>query len=299
MKRFCVLAVCLLSAAMIGGCSTRWVQSPVVDQENMKVSLEHHVVKGEIAQKKFNHPYEIDPRDLKVFLTQLDYLDEPAIYGDPVRKPVFQKEEIARLVPALTDALAKAEPHQRVQFISYNRGGGLLFKKDRKTRGVLFVEGGKRLNLAFSYVNYEIRERELQRFSPAEETRNPLDIKSSDTPIAAPDYTSHKQMADGGKYPMWMTADMDKIEQAAKAVPESEPQTPSAETVEPVKMDEPTAGDKQPAAQSPADSWKSRKADIKERLEYLKELYQSDLIDAEEYDVQKKKLLEQLELNSN
>ena len=327
MKRFGVLIACLLSAVMIGGCSTRWVQSPVVEQENMMVSLEHRVVKGDIAQKQYNHPYDMDSRDLKVLFTQLDYLDEPAIYGDPEQKPVFQKEEIDRLAPALTDALAAAEPHQRVRFISYNRGGGLLFRKDRKTRGVLFVEAGHRLNLAFSYVNYEIREKELQRFSPAEETLNPLAVKSSDTPIVVPAYAAHKQMADGGKYPMWIRANMDKIEQAAKAVPESQPQAPSTETAEPAKTDKSTADDKQPAAESqpaekapaekmapeptapkaapeskaksPADAWESRKAEIKERLEYLKDLYESDLIDTEEYDAQKKKLLKQLELNPN
>jgi len=324
MKRFCVLILCLISVAMIGGCSTRWVQSPVVDQENMMVSLEHHVVKGKITQKQFNHPYDIDPRDLTIFFTQLAYLDEPALYGDPVQKPVFQKEEIDRLAPALTDALAKAEPHQRVRFISYNRGGGLFFKKDRKTRGVLFVEEGNRLNLAFSYVNYEIRERELQRFSPAEETLNPLEIKDSDTPIVAPDYAAHKRLADGGKYPMWIRADMDNISRSAAAVTASESRAPSAEAAGPAKAEEPpakpavksqpdkrapsekmapepTAPDaaSEPPAQAPADSWKSRKAQIKERLEYLKELYESDLIDAEEYDAQKKKLLKQLELNPN
>ncbi len=315
MKRCCVLVACLLSAAMISGCSTRWVQSPVVDEKKLTVSLEHRVVKGEIAQKQFNHPYDMDSRDLKILLARLDYLEAPAFYGDPEARPVFQKEEIERLVPALTAALDRAAPHQRVRFVSYNRGGGLFFRKDRKTRGVLFVKPGNRLNLAFSYVNHEIREKELQRFSKTEETLNPLEIKSSDTPIVAPDYAGHKRTEDGEKYPMWLVADIEKIEQArmqeenaaepGKAGESGTPaQTPAAESLsepEPSSdrsLPEQTAPAVQPetSAKTPDDSWKSRKADIKERLEYLKELYESDLIDAQEYEAQKKKLLEQLEL---
>lgn len=320
MKRLTVLLVCLLSVAMISGCSSRWVQSSVVDKKNMNVSLEHRLVKGEIVQKQFNHPYDMDSLDLKFFLAQLDYFDEPAFYGDPKTKPVFQKEEIERLAPALTAALGKAAPHQRVRFISYNRGGGLFFKKDRKTRGVLFVEPDNRLNLAFSHVNHEIRERELQRFSEAEETLNPLEIKSSNTPIVAPDFARYKRSEEDGKHSMWVTADIEEIARAAVSVPEKEEKTfhdgaESAETAEDALPDkapavrsrqetappsEKTVPDKtapEPPAQAPGDTWKSRKADIRERLEYLKELYESDLIDAEDYETQKKKLLEQLELN--
>jgi len=218
-------------------------------------------------------------------------------------------------VPALTAALGRAAPHQRVRFISYNRGGGLFFRKDRKTRGVLFVEPGNRLNLAFSYVNHEIREEELQRFSKTEKTLNPLEIKSSDTPIAAPDYAGHKRTEDGERYPMWLVADIEKIMKATAsegdapepgkaAESEAPAQAPAGESradTEPssdISVPEQTAPAVQPESsdKTPDDSWKSRKADIKERLEYLKELYESDLIDAQEYEAQKKKLLEQLEL---
>ena len=308
MKRFAVLICFLLGISSIIGCSTRWVRSPVVEQKNITVSLEHQEVKGEIVEKVFAHPFEIDPQKLKILLTQLDYLSEPALYGDPEQKPVFQADEVERLSPAITKALAQAKPHQRVRFISYNKGGGLIFKKPRKTRGIAFVESGKRLNLAFSYVNHIIRERELQRFSQGREATDPLAIKSSDTPLVAPEVADFHRLETGEKYPMWIAVDVEKIDTKAVSAPAGEAGKPGSEAEPAKSKTPPETGDKrekgaseetgpthEPPADMSGDAWDTRKEEIKKKLEYLKELHESDLIDADEYDAQKKKLLDQLQ----
>jgi hypothetical protein len=43
-----------------------------------------------------------------------------------------------------------------------------------------------------------------------------------------------------------------------------------------------------------ADSWETRRQENTEKLEYLKELFESGLIDEQEYKAQKEKLLDQL-----
>ena len=306
MKRLSFLLGILVIASLISGCSSRWVRSPVVDQKNIAVDLEHQEIKGRVVEKQFSHPFEIDPKDLEIFLGQLEYFDEPALYGDPEKRPLFQSDEVARLGPAIAEALAKATPHQRVRFISYNKGGGLLFKKQRKTRGVVFANAADHFNIAFSLVNYEIRERELQRLSQGPEMLDPLEITSSETPIIAPDYAYHQKMKNGEEYPLWVVANVNRIKKDTAADAEYQESAVEADqpkarekpetAAEPAKAfsEEPPAADK-PPADGADDTWETRKQEIRNKLEYLKELYESDLIDAKDYDTQKKKLLDQLQ----
>ncbi|MEW6078306.1 MAG: hypothetical protein AB1724_10870 [Thermodesulfobacteriota bacterium] len=331
---FLALGLCL---AALAGCAPYWVKTPVVDQNEVTVSLEHKVRKGQVVQQQFHHPADISPENLKNLLTQLSYLADSAIYGKPERKPVFQEVEIEHLAPALVQALAKANPEQRVRFVSRNRGGGLLFKKDRQTGGVAFVETGDRLNLAFGYVNEEILSSRPDALSQADNA-DPLMIRSSFAPIVAPDFVEHRLTEKGNPFPLWIVADMKHIPEPppapaaspATGTPEAaapvktdslaasepdkalktepvvapEPQTIKAEPVplqespsQPLKAIEkepaPVAADK-PAAMKSGDSWETRKQENTEKLRYLKELYDSGLIDEKEYKAKKEKLLEQL-----
>ena len=191
MKHFSIIFTLLFGAGMLTGCAARWVRTPVVDQRDMTVSLEHKIADKQVADQQFNHPFNIDAQNLRTLLSQLEYMAEPMIYGKPEQKPVFQAVEIDRLVPALAEALSKADANQRVRFVSYNRGGGLLFKKRRRTSGVAFVRPGNHLNLAFADVNFEILTNEMENISRGDEFPDPLRIKSSYTPIVAPDYIEH------------------------------------------------------------------------------------------------------------
>jgi|GEM_PF-827219 len=331
MKRFSVFiwAALFSGAALFMGCSPKWVGSaPVVKQADLLVRLEHKVDKDRVIEQEFNHPFDIGLGDMETLLTHLDYLDEYVLYGEPDRKPVFQKKEADRLAPALCSALAKATPDQRVRFVSYNTGGGFLFlKKRRKTGGVVFVENGGRLNIAFGYVNREIRETsDLRKFPEGNAFSDPLAFGSCDTPIIAPDYAVHQRTQDGEAYPMWIVAEVEKIEEQAvsasepeadkpqpaatpdtSAKPEAGPESETASGPEKAVKDKPEAKPApekavkekkapahEPSLEESGDSWQGRKKDIKEKLKYLKELYDSDLIDKKEYGDQKKKLLNRL-----
>lgn len=305
MKHFSIIFTLLFGAGMLTGCAARWVRTPVVDQRDMTVSLEHKIADKQVADQQFNHPFNIDAQNLRTLLSQLEYMAEPMIYGKPEQKPVFQAVEIDRLVPALAEALSKADANQRVRFVSYNRGGGLLFKKRRRTSGVAFVRPGNHLNLAFADVNFEILTNEMENISRGDEFPDPLRIKSSYTPIVAPDYIEHALTKKGKPYPLWIVADLDGVPapSATAATAEALSGQPATPAAQPVSGSEsqpgagvaspPTTETGAPAAQGRAD-WETRRQENREKLEYLKELYESGLIDEAEYKAQKEKLLDQL-----
>jgi hypothetical protein len=326
MKKISVFLALVLGLGVFTGCAPYWVRTPVVDQKEITVSLEHKIRKGRIVQQQFHHPADIDQQSLKNFLTGLSYLAESAVFGKPEQKPVFQEAEIEQLVPALAGALAKANSDQRVRFVSRNRGGGLVFKKDRRTGGVAFVETGDRLNLAFAYLNEENLTGRADAFSQ-EENADPLVIRSSFTPIVAPDFVEHRRTEKGNPFPQWVVADMKHIPEPPPA-PAVEPATGKQEAAAPAKAEPVSASEPEKAITAepappreipaqppetvepapapkisgqaavsqptPDHSWEDRKQENTEKLRYLKELYDSGLIDEKEYKAKKEKLLEQL-----
>ena len=292
MKQLSVILIMLFGLGLLVGCTPRWVRTPLVDERDMTVSLEHKIADNQVADQQFNHPFNIDAQDLRTLLSQLEYMAEPMIYGKPEQKPVFQAVEIDRLVPALADALSAADGNQRVRFVSYNRGGGLLFKKRRRTSGVAFVRPDNRLNLAFADLNFEILTNEMENISRGDEYPDPLRIKSSYTPIVAPDYIEHARTEKGKPYPLWIVADLDGVP-APSATPAAQPVSGSESQPGAGVASPPTTEAGAPAAQG-RDNWETRRQENREKLEYLKELYESGLIDEAEYKAQKEKLLDQL-----
>lgn len=303
--RLKIIAGLVCCAALLWGCGPRWVRQTVVEQQHLKVSLEHRVVDGEMAKQPFNHPLDIEKEKLRALLDHLQYLKNPLVFGDPEKAAVFQQVELERLTPALVDALGRATENKRVRFISYNTGGGLLFKKQRRTGGVLFVDASDRLNLAFSYVNQELRDEEVRRSGTAQLYTDPLAIDSSDSPVLAPGAAVRHRMKNGKKMPMWLVADIDRLDadslSEAQAVEPRPSAAPSGESSGAVEPDEPGIEAKpEPEAEampsvSPEtrqDQWEQQKAEIREKLQYLKELREADLINEKEYDAQKEKLLE-------
>jgi hypothetical protein len=77
--------------------------------------------------------------------------------------------------------------------------------------------------------------------------------------------------------------------EAGKApAPEPAAQKPQA----PLSIEEKEASP-QPAGEA-VDPWEAQKEEVREKLEYLKELHESELISTEEYEAEKKKLLERI-----
>ena len=306
MKYFSIMITLFFGLGLFAGCAPRWVRTPLVDERDITVSLEHKITDDQAVGQQYSHPFVIDEQDLRTLLSQLEYMAEPMIYGKPEQKPVFQAIELDRLVPALADALGKADVNQRVRFVSYNRGGGLLFKKRRRTSGVAFIRPDNRLNLAFADLNFEILTNEMENISRGDEYQDPLRIKSSFTPIVAPDYIEHVRTEKGKPYPTWIVVDLDGIpapSATAAATAEAVSGKPAAPPAQPVPGSEsqpgagvespPTTEAGAPTAQG-ADDWETHKQENMKKLEYLKELYDSGLIDDGEYKAQKEKLLDQL-----
>jgi len=302
---------------LCSGCGTRWERSAIVDRSNIHVSLEHRVVEEKTASRQFNHPFDMDPAKLGLVLSQLQYKEPPRFYGEWEQVPVFQATEIQNLVPALVDALAKARSEQRVRFISYNKGGGMLFKKIRRTGGVLFLGADNRLNLALSYVNHEMTGEVVQGAQTDALFSDPLIIDSAEKSVLVSADAIHHRTKNGETMPLWIVADLEQIKASGMPAVSSDesgaegpdtagrgkPAGAPASRVEGAPADREKEQVSGPAAsgrqerqdESADDTWERRKDDIKEKLKYLKELHDSDLITTEEYKARKKKLLEQIQ----
>jgi len=163
MKHLSIFIAVLFGLTAFTACAPRWVRTPVIDQKEIVISLEHKIANKQVVKQRFDHPFKIDQQKLKTLLTQLKYIDKPIVFKKSEEKQVFQETEIERLAPAMAEALAKADPDQRVRFVSHNRGGGLLFTRQRQTSGVAFVQPENRLNLAFSDVNFALLTSDDQR----------------------------------------------------------------------------------------------------------------------------------------
>jgi len=304
MKQTAAIFIAGFMLLFVTACGTaRWVRTPVLEGSRTTVNLEHRVEKKEIVSQQYDHPFQIPLQDMNKLLSDLTYQEKGVLMGGDKKHPVFQTIEIATLAPALTDTLAKATPDQRIQFISFNKGGGLLFKNTRKTEGILFVTPKDRINLAFNMINADAMDADSLDSPQIYTNSDPLKIKYADTTIipAAP-YSKSGQLATGKPAPMWVVADAAKLAEAVASEPKPAP-APVAVTPAPVIA--PTPAPVTPAPQPViAPQPESRinppppvadQEDIKNKLKYLKELYDGGLISEQEYTLEKKKILEKIE----
>ncbi len=277
-----IAALVIIATAFLSACSsTRWIQTTVVKQRDFVVNLEQRQKEGNIIDRQYDHPFEIAPADLEKFMKDLAYVEKVGLMNTEKQNPVFQTVEIEQLAPVLADTLAKADASQRIRFISYNRGQALIFSVSRETEGVMFVDSGKRLNIAFNFINSEIDPTETRPYSPGLSKDDPLEIKFSDTtiiPVTA--YADLHKFETGAPAPMWVVADLEKLNQAVSAAPVVTPQPETNTAVEPAA----------PAKVSES----ALQDDIKDKLTYLKELLDEGLISEKDYDAKKTELLDKI-----
>ncbi len=294
MKRIAVLLI--MSAVLFSACSsTQWVRTPVAKEFDLNVTLEQHQGASTSIQQKYEHPYEIAVADIKKLMADLTYIEKVGLKNTKKQSPVFQAVEIDRLAPVLAETLATADAGQRVRFISFNTGKALVFSVSRKTEGVIFIESGGRLNIAFNLINSERRVSETTALSPNYSRADPLKIQTSETPISstAPYAELHK-LETGKQAPMWVVADLEKLKAAAKAAPvpvvEVTKEVPPAAAPKTGSMAAPV--EKTAAAQA---SEERLNADIKNKLKFLKELRGEGLISENDYNAKKMDLLDTLD----
>jgi len=303
MKRIFILI--LMGTVILAACSTgRWIKTPVLEEKNLTVILEHRMEKDRIIAQNYHHPYKINPLTLNKLLTDLIYTEESGFWQKQTEKPVFQKNEVDRIVPALASALADATPNQRICFTSLNRSKRFLglFKNKQKTEGVIFIDPANRFNIAFASINVKIDIENNTTELPNRPMRvDPLKLKSSDTVLLpVPSYATCHTDKNGIQRPMWIVIDLDKLQETIKAEPQPANQKPKQKPEATSSLKTTTDSEKllvRPAANQPGQITDKttdipQQERIKNKLSYLKELFESGLINKQEYEAEKKKILD-------
>lgn len=295
MKRTAVLL--LFVAGFLSACSTiRWVENPIANHKDLKVTLEYQTKGDQVVPQHYDHPCKLNQHVVAAFLKGLDYQDGGFLFKRARKYPIFQESEIARLAPAITAALAKANANQRVAFTSYSRGGEFIFKHRRITKGILFVKPKNELNIAFSLIDYNLNPNREYEVPPELAGRDPLTIRISGTGTrAAPTapYAKRHVFANGDKSPVWIVANINDLKAAVRA--ESRPAKPAL-AVEPASETPPAAGKtvSTPVETPPAGSMQTREEKVEKRLQFLKNLYDKGLINQKEYDRKKSEVLQEI-----
>ena len=294
---------CVFFAA---GCASSggWQDSTVNKDSGFIVKLQQKIKDGRPVAQEYSHPAEIAAESLAWFFNDLSYMTSPKLLSDSEEKPVFQNSEINRLAPAVSRALKDADATQRIHFTSFNYSRSLLFQKRRITQGALFVDAGGNLNIDFSWINEEVNLEDQPKGSGEFSRGDPIGMAEADTPVLANrPYIRHHHGENGKADAMWIQApveDIRSVAESAKPARKKQAKKPAGEATtvqEPDKMQ--SGEDKTPEADKPAPKkadgdWESRKAEIRDRLEYLKGLYEEGLITESEYRDQKQEILEDL-----
>jgi len=298
MKRIAIIL--FIVTIFLSACTAaRWVNTPVRDSKNIKVSLEYHQKNGETVQQHYSQPMKVDAGELKALLGRLVYVERVGTVEDIFRKDkqksVFQTDEVAQLAPAIADALAKANSNQRVRFVSVNKGGGLIFASRRITEGVVFAESPDRLDIAFNVINHELSINEPDELPPDFKYRDPLKVTSAWTMLIPETSYSHLNPLDNGKdSPIWIVVDLQKFQNASKneaaitAAAEPEAQSASAP---PAKIEKTKVKE---ISEQPPEPAKINSENIESKLKLLKDLFEKELITQQEYDAKKKEILNQI-----
>ncbi len=273
----CIIAV-LGAVLFLTGCAgARWEDTTINEHRHYTVRIQHYVSEGRVAEQQYRHPAIIETGTVAALLSELVYLYPPLLIGENKETKVFQEEEVNRLAPALAGAFETLSSNQRIAFTSYNRGGGLLFKKPRRTDGAIFMDDAGRLNVAFFGINVEMSSDAQVIAMEDNSLDNAIAVKTSRTPLVIKrDYMQPVFQKSGEAYPMWITADAAGIKKAMKIAPRETAASP----------DDVIAPDAHHA---------THREMIREKLEYLKELYDDGLIKDSEYEEKRKALIDSIE----
>ena len=269
-----VAAALVLFLFMAGCAGIRWEDADISENRHFLVRLQNQMENGRVAEKGYRHPVDLEEREIAFLLGELSYMEPSRVMGDPRETPIFGEEEIDRLVPVLDRAFKTVNSDQRIALTSFNTGGGLVFKKQRRTDGVIFMDNAGLLNIAFSGINVEVPVDEIGT-AGKELHGDPLTIKTSRTPIApAPGYMQPVFQKSGEPYPMWKVIDIAGMKHAMATTPR-ETTTVSEEFVDPG---------------TGAENYR----DIRSRLEFLKELYDDGLISTSEYEEKRREWIDSM-----
>lgn len=229
-----------------------------------------------------SHPATISVAELARLMGTLEYR-ERGLLGRSGRQPVFSAEEIAALSPELTGSLLRAQPSEQVRFASFSRRSGALSQLLR-TEGIAFVDAEGDLNLAFAGIHEFAGPDEdffaflqLSDRDPIRIERNLLRLDS-----ATADWSTRSDR------PLWAQASLTGTATAAASRPvEQSSETTTASEMRPGPSELPARAESAPGRQS-------LEAEVRQRLEFLRGLYEDGLISEPEYEQQRREALQRL-----
>jgi len=271
----------IISILFVISCSPKRIHEKLVfENKHAKVFLESEIEKGS-ALNNYAHPVDLNDEILKLFLKSISYNEETGLFSKTQPASVFNENEINNLVFPIIDSLKKANPGQRIHFISYNRGNHGIFSHLRKTEGLVFIKPAGVLNIAFYSVNFEIRPHVNDDPVEIESEINPLKTRTAQTTVFSdiPEIKPH-EFENGKKSPVWLAAHIDQLEMRLKTGDEKKKQKKVIIL--------PEKGIEQP------DAWELKKNKVTRQLKYIKELFSKGLITKEDYESKKKEILKQI-----
>ncbi len=289
------IALLVSVIALVSACAATAPDSPSAGHGSDDLDVRLEPASAEVQQHSpLGHPLAASPAELQSVLASLRYVESGLLAGSS-EQPVFAADELQDLVPALQSALAAATPGQQVRFASFTRRGGALGQQ-RKTEGVVFVDRADRLNLAFVDIHeFAGPDEDFFRFLELTD-RDPLITRPSLIALHS-DHPGHRSLTEQERQPLplWIRADLT----AVAAEPDR--------TEHPVAADEPVASEVQadpvasePAPPAAAPAPPSSEVDrielqVRQRLQFLKELHEDGLISTEEYEQQRREVLQRLD----
>ncbi|MCC5866728.1 MAG: hypothetical protein JJU31_16525 [Wenzhouxiangella sp.] len=273
----------LMSLAMLVGCAATETATRIDGADDHIVML----APAGLAGNRLPHPAIIEAATLAEDLSSL-YFEEQGRLLRASRQPVFDREEADELATMLARGLSQASGEQRIDFVSHGRSGATLGNA-RKTEGTVFIDGNGELNIAFAGVRHMLtvdddftRFRDFSLGDPLATDRSLVRV-GSDRPGISP-----RKRADGSVYPMWVT-----VSQVA-----TEPETEARTATEAAPLPGRTVEASQEATHREAEGEAPVAADtttaIRQRLEFLKRLYEDGLITETEYRNERERALRRL-----
>jgi hypothetical protein len=312
---------------LISGCtSSKWTHVPIDKQYDFILAYEQ-LKTSSSGQDVYAHPSKIETNVLENILANITYETQSGIMKKTKTTQVFQEAEIDKLAPLLADSLANALPDQRVRFASFNQGKGALFSQSQKTEGVIFVDSDNQLNIAFNYINANRQSSETSAIYHKFSMVDPLTIDSSDTQVVpSSPYVAARGHGQDQMFPMWILVNLNDLESPTTQKIEAElksntdtsmQEKPKLENIdaEPATFKQPSKSEKNDFNHDPAEPLSSPspsdhtitdpipsttateityEVEIKEKLKFLRELYDEGLISEEEYAQKKLDILESL-----
>jgi hypothetical protein len=206
----------ILALLLASGCvRDPWVRTLDEERGTVAVYREREVVDGKLVDPGWDHPREFDEDTVRRILESLFVLEPFPFSADRIA-PVFSDEEVDRLSPLLVAAFGKASSFERLRFFTYQPGLLGLFAARDRTEGVLFVEPGDRLNVAFAAVREAIDPRSEEIVGG----EDPCRVTVSRVRLLPPEgFGTQRRRGWNDEYPLWVVVDLKGVHTEATSPP--------------------------------------------------------------------------------